>query len=363
MKLVSLVGARPQFIKEALVGEAARRLNAWRHVLVHSGQHYDANMSDIFFRELGIPEPDYQLGIGSGSHAQMTAAALTAMEKVLLKEVPDALLVYGDTNTTLSGALAAAKLHIPVVHVEAGIRMLPKTMPEEINRVVTDRLSAVMCCCSGLGRSNLANEGLTDGVYVTGDVMYDLFRRMRPRFTPDEACAGLGLEPESFVLATLHRDYNVDTPRALRGMLEGLTAVRETRGITVLLPLHPRTRARVQEFGLTPLLAQLHTCEPLGYLKTMSLTCACRFVISDSGGLQKEAYYAGKRCAVMMPDTGWRELMDCGWNILCAPERESILMAVEKLMEPMPCPQGIYGNGTAAEKIIDSVLNAFPGLA
>ena len=358
MIIVSLVGARPQFIKEALVGAAVREHAAWRHVLVHSGQHYDADMSDVFFQELDIPKPDYHLGIGSGSHARMTAAALTGVEDILLGETPDALLVYGDTNTTLAGALAAAKLHIPVIHVEAGIRMLPRTMPEEINRVVTDRLSVLMCCCSELGRRNLAAEGLTDGVHVTGDVMYDLFLRMRPRFTPEKTCAGNGLKPESFVLATLHRDYNVDTPASLRGMLEGLAAVQEVHALPILLPLHPRTRKRIQDFGLAPLLAGLRICEPLGYLETMSLTCASRFIISDSGGLQKEAYYAGKRCVVMMPDTGWRELTDCGWNVLCAPQRESILAAADRVMAAMPCPQAVYGDGAAAKKIIDSVLGA-----
>lgn len=356
MKVISLVGARPQFVKEALVGEAARRRNAWQHVLVHSGQHYDGNMSDIFFQELGIPRPDYHLGIGSGSHARMTAAALTGMEDILLKEKPDALLVYGDTNTTLAGALAAAKLHVPVIHVEAGIRMLPKTMPEEINRVLTDRISTVMCCCSDLGRRNLAAEGLTDGVCVTGDVMYDLFLRMKPRFTPDETCATMSLRPGEFVLATLHRDYNVDAPASLRGMLEGLVGVQEEYGLAILLPLHPRTRKRVREFGLDSLLDGLRVCDPIGYLEVMSLTCAARFVISDSGGLQKEAYYAGKRCAVMMPDTGWRELTDCGWNVLCAPEKKSMLQAASRIMTPLACPEGIYGEGKAAENIISAVM-------
>lgn len=363
MKVISLVGARPQFVKEALVGEAARRLNAWQHILVHSGQHYDGNMSDIFFQELGIPRPDYHLGIGSGSHARMTAAALTGMEDILLKEKPDALLVYGDTNTTLAGALAAAKLHVPVIHVEAGIRMMPKTMPEEINRVLTDRISSVMCCCSDLGRRNLAAEGLSDGVHVTGDVMYDLFLRMQPRFTPDETCAAMSLRPGDFILATLHRDYNVDTPASLRGMLKGLAAVQDTCGFAVLLPLHPRTRKRVREFGLDPLLAPLRICDPIGYLEVMSLTCAARFVISDSGGLQKEAYYAGKRCAVMMPDTGWRELSDCGWNKLCAPERESIVQAASRIMEPLVCPKGIYGNGRAAESIISATMHTLSARA
>ncbi|MBQ3060729.1 MAG: UDP-N-acetylglucosamine 2-epimerase (non-hydrolyzing) [Desulfovibrio sp.] len=356
MKVVSLVGARPQFVKEALVGEAVRRFDAWHHILVHSGQHYDGNMSDIFFQELGIPRPDYHLGIGSGSHAHMTAAALTGMEEILLEEKPDALLVYGDTNTTLAGALAATKLHVPVIHVEAGIRMRPRTMPEEINRVLTDRISSVMCCCSELGRHNLAAEGLSNGVYVTGDVMYDLFLRMRPRFTPDETCTAMSLCPGEFALATLHRDYNVDTPASLRGMLEGLAAVQEISGLAVLLPLHPRTRKRVREFGLTPLLTALRTCDPIGYLEAMSLTCAARFVITDSGGLQKEAYYAGKRCAVMMPDTGWRELTDSGWSTLCNPDRESIVQAVSRIMTPVACPNGIYGNGKASENIISAVL-------
>lgn len=355
MKIVSLVGARPQFIKEALVGAAVRQSQAWQHVLVHSGQHYDANMSDIFFEELGIPRPAYHLGIGGGSHAQMTAAALTGMEDILLKESPDALLVYGDTNTTLAGALAAAKLHVPVIHVEAGIRMLPKTMPEEINRVLTDRISAVMCCCSELGRRNLAAEGLTAGVSVTGDVMYDLFLRMQPRFTPEATCAGMSLMPGEFLLATLHRDYNVDTPASLRGMLEGLTAVQEELGLAVLLPLHPRTRKRAEEFGLTGLLERLHTCAPVGYLEVMSLASAARFVISDSGGLQKEAYYAGKRCAVMMPDTGWRELVECGWNVLCSPQKESILSAAQSIRSPLPYPAHIYGSGQAAREVIQAV--------
>lgn len=358
MKILSLVGARPQFVKEALVGDAARAHNAWDHVLVHSGQHYDMNMSDIFFQELGIPKPDYHLGIGSGNHGAMTAAALAAMEEVLLKEKPNALLVYGDTNTTLAGALAAAKLHVPVVHVEAGIRMLPRTMPEEINRVLTDRISALMCCCSDLGRRNLAAEGITEGVAVTGDVMYDLFLRMRPRFTPEETCAEWGLAPGEFVVTTLHRDYNVDSPEALRGMLEGLGHIQDAHGLKVILPVHPRTRKRIGEFGLESLSGALTVCEPLGYLELMSLTCSSAFVITDSGGLQKEAFYAGRRAVVMMPDTGWRELTDCGWNTLCAPEAESIAAAARATLAEAPHPGGVYGSGDAARQCIDAVLQS-----
>ena len=358
MRVLSLVGARPQFVKEALVGDAARAAKAWDHVLVHSGQHYDLNMSDIFFQELGIPKPDYHLGIGSGKHGAMTAAALTAMEEVLLKEKPDALLVYGDTNTTLAGALAAAKLHVPVVHVEAGIRMLPRTMPEEINRVLTDRISTLMCCCSDLGRRNLAAEGLTQGVTVTGDVMYDLFLRMRPQFTPEKTCKERGLAPGEFVVTTLHRDYNVDSPEPLRGMLEGLVHIQEAHGLKVVLPVHPRTGKRIAEFGLEGLSNALTVCEPLGYLELMSLTCACAFVITDSGGLQKGAFYAGRRAVVMMPDTGWRELTDCGWNTLCAPEAESIAAAASTALAEMPHPGNIYGSGDAARRCIAAVLGA-----
>lgn len=356
MKILSLVGARPQFIKEALVGAAARDVGAWEHVLVHSGQHYDLNMSDIFFQELGIPKPAYHLGIGSGSHGAMTAAVLTAMEEVLLQEKPHALLVYGDTNTTLAGALAAAKLHIPVIHVEAGIRMQPKTMPEEINRVLTDRISSVMCCCSALGQQNLAAEGLTQGVNVTGDVMYDLFLRMQTHFMPEHYCHSHGLKLEQFVLTTLHRDYNVDCPETLRGILEGLLRIQNECGLRVVLPMHPRTQKKIAEFGLQSLSAQVHVVKPMGYVELMSLSCAAAFVVSDSGGLQKEAFYAGKRCLVVMPDTGWRELTDCGWNALVAPNAQSLAEGAQYICHPQKHPGELYGSGTAAQAIIQAVV-------
>ncbi|MCL2122743.1 MAG: UDP-N-acetylglucosamine 2-epimerase, partial [Desulfovibrionaceae bacterium] len=278
MKLLSLVGARPQFVKEALVNAAARRAGHWRHVLVHSGQHYDVNMSDVFFQELGIPAPEHHLGIGSGSHAEMTAAALVGMERVLAQEKPEALLVYGDTNTTLAGALAAAKLHIPVIHVEAGIRQDPKTMPEEINRAVTDRLSRVFCCCSALAADNLAREGISAGVHMTGDVMYDLFLHMRPRFHPEEACRRFGVEPGRFIVATLHREDNADRPESLRGCLEGLSRLGAAGGLAVLLPLHPRTRKNMAAYGCADAAAGVIVLEPVGYLDLMSLVEAAALV-------------------------------------------------------------------------------------
>ena len=352
MKILSLVGARPQFVKEALIGTAARAEGAWEHILVHSGQHYDVNMSDVFFQELGIPAPKHHLGIGSGSHAAMTAAALVAMENVLQQERPDALLVYGDTNTTLAGALAASKLAIPVIHVEAGIRQYPKSMPEEINRVLTDHLSRLFCCCSEQAARNLEAENIREGVKVVGDVMYDVFLRMRPHFVREACCAKYGLAPGRFVVATLHRDFNVDMPAKLEGMLKGLARFQEESGFRVLLPLHPRTRKRVSEFSLADVASAISCVEPLGYVELMSLVSASALVVTDSGGLQKEAYYAGRRAVVVMPDTGWRELTDCGWNVLCDPAAHDLNAACHETLRAMPCPKSIYGEGDAAVRII-----------
>jgi UDP-N-acetylglucosamine 2-epimerase (non-hydrolysing) len=355
MKIVSLVGARPQFVKEAMLGQAVRDTHAWQHVLVHSGQHYDLNMSDIFFQELGIPQPEYHLGIGSGSHAAMTAAALTGLEDVLLTENPDALLVYGDTNTTLAGALAAAKLNIPVIHVEAGIRMLPRSMPEEINRVLTDRISALMCCCSELGLRNLAAEGITQGVTLCGDLMYDVYCHMQKHFDPAAACPRFGLEAGRFALATIHRDYNTDNPVALSGIFEGLAQAQAATGVAMAVPLHPRTRKRLKEQDLWTVANHCTLLDPLGYVDLLSLVRGAAFVVTDSGGLQKEAYYAGKRCAVVMPDTGWTELTDTGWNILVAAEAEALAVTCQEVSAPLSISENIYGDGRAAHKIIAAV--------
>ena len=361
MKTVfSLVGARPQFIKEAMLGKAVRESAAWNHVVIHSGQHYDANLSGVFFEELGMPEPAFHLNVGSGSHATMTAALLTGIEGVLLSEKPDALLVYGDTNTTLAGALAAAKLHIPVVHVEAGIRMLPKTMPEEINRVLTDRISSVLCCCSALGKHQLAIEGHVSGVYVTGDIMYDVFMHMRHRFEAEKACATLKVQPGAYVVATLHRDYNVDDVERLRSILAGLERLSKESGLVVLFCVHPRTQKRINEAALQ-IGAGVRLLPPLGYIELMSLVEAAALVVTDSGGLQKEAYYAGKRAVVVMPDVGWRELVDGGWNLRADPTEKSVAQAAEKALAPAMLPEDVYGDGRAAEQIIRAVLAEMDG--
>lgn len=356
MKIVSLVGARPQLVKEAMLGATVRQSGAWEHVLVHSGQHYDFQMSDVFFKDLGITKPDYHLNCGSGTHAVMTASVLTAMEHVLLQEKPTALLVYGDTNTTLAGALAAAKLAIPVIHVEAGIRMDARHMPEEINRVLTDRLASLLCCCSGLGAANLAAEGIVDGVAVTGDIMFDIFLHVQPRITPQKLCAQWGVSEGGYVLATFHRDFNVDDPVVLGELLEGLRRLASQTGLTVLFPVHPRTRKNMVAAGLEASPPGVRFLPPLGYLDLMSLVCVAALVVTDSGGLQKEAYYAGKRAVVALPDAGWRELTDCGWNMLCNPSATDLERAGLACLEPKEYPGNFYGAGDTSQAIVEAVV-------
>ncbi|MCX7827729.1 MAG: UDP-N-acetylglucosamine 2-epimerase (non-hydrolyzing) [Thermanaerothrix sp.] len=359
-KIVSLVGARPQFIKEAVVSAEVRKRNLWNHIVVHSGQHYDANMSDIFFSELEIPSPHYFLGATPGSHGKQTAEVLEKFESVLVKEKPDMVMVYGDTNTTVAGALAAAKLKIPVAHVEAGIRQKPKDMPEEINRVLTDHISTLLFCCSNLGVQNLLKEGISDGVALVGDIMYDLFLMMRHRFNPEETTRRFGIRHgDPFIIATIHRDFNTDNPDNLTAILKGLNMIHRELGLAVLLPMHPRTRSRVNQFGLQPYTEDLLVTDPVGYIDLMSLTMACTAVVTDSGGYQKEAYYAGKRAVVIMPDTGWRELVESGWNELCPTDPEALLDKISKINNNPLYPKGLLGEGNATHKILDHLkLNA-----
>ena len=277
------------------------------------------------------------------------------MEKVLLEENPRALIVYGDTNTTLAGALAAAKLHIPVIHVEAGIRQEPRTMPEEINRVATDHLSRVFCCCSALAVANLAREGISSGVHMTGDVMYDQFLRLQPTLTPAETCRRFQVDPQGYIVVTLHRDFNADSPESLEGVLRGLGETAQSYRLAVLFPIHPRTRKRVEEFALEHLLRPLTILPPLGYKDLMSLTAEAAFVVTDSGGLQKEAYYAGKRALVVMPDTGWRELTESGWNILVQPEARAFAEAAQCILQPALHTPHLYGQGDAARQIVEAI--------
>jgi len=360
MKILSLVGARPQFIKEAVVNRAVRDKNAWTHILVHSGQHYDFNMSGAFFEELGIPKPDYYLGVGSGSHAVQTADAMVKFERLLLKEKPEMVLLYGDTNTTLAGAIDAAKMHIPIAHVEAGPRTYNKIFPEEVNRVLTDHISDLLFACTSLNVSNLAKEGIVQGVYNTGDVMYDLYLRMCHNFEPQIEMGKLGLEKDKYVIATIHRDFNTDSRDTFAAILTGLGAISFRYDLKIVLPVHPRARKRVSEFRLEHLLNDnMIVCEPLGYIELMSLTQNAKFVVTDSGRFQKESYWAGKRGLLVMPQ-GWQEITDTGWHKL-VPEPALIdwEQAADEIMQRTGYPKNLFGDGHAAEKIVEIIGRRF----
>ncbi|APT76109.1 UDP-N-acetylglucosamine 2-epimerase [Marinitoga sp. 1137] len=350
MKIISLIGARPQFIKEAVLHKELKKRGI-DEILVHSGQHYDKNMSDIFFQTLNIKDPDYYLNVGSGNHGEMTGKIMIEFEKIVLKEKPDIILVYGDTNTTLAGALVASKLKIPVAHVEAGIRQEPKDMPEEINRVLTDRISNYLFCPSELAVENLKKENITSGVYFVGDIMYDLYKIMEKDFKY-EIFKELKLKENDYILMTMHRDFNVDKKEKLEKILMQIEKISNEK--TIVFPIHPRTRKRVKEFNFEKYLKNVILLEPIDYLNLMGLVKKSWKVITDSGGLQKEAYFAKKQAIVVMPDTGWRELIKLKWNIL-ADENN----LYEKTFEVINTayPENVYGDGYCGEKIVEIINN------
>jgi len=312
-RVLSVVGARPQFVKAAAVSRAMAAVHGLHEVMVHTGQHFDASMSDVFFEELAIRPPAHHLAIHGGTHGEMTGRMLPAVEAVLDRERPDLVLVYGDTNTTLAGALAAAKLHLPVVHVEAGLRSFNRRMPEEINRVLTDHLSTLLLCPTSAAVRNLADEGIRRGVHHVGDVMYDASRFAAAQAEErSRILERLGLQPGSYVIATLHRAENTDDRAALE---RALSYLRDHGGDgPVVLPLHPRTRQAVARHDLS--LEGIVTVEPLGYLDMTRLVRSARVVLTDSGGLQKEAYFHGVPCVTLRAETEWVETIACGWNRL-----------------------------------------------
>jgi len=346
MKILSIIGARPQFVKEAIVQNEINKFDDIQEVVVHTGQHYDSNMSGIFFDVLNMKKPEYNLGIKAANHGEMTGKMLIELEEIMLKEKPDVVLLYGDTNSTLAGAIAASKLKIKIAHIEAGLRQEPKDMPEETNRVLTDRISNYLFAPSHLGIENLQKEGITNNVYFTGDVMYDVFLKMRPRFDYS-MIDGLSLKKNDYIMMTMHRDFNVDFPDKLEKILRDVN--RLSKEIKVVLPIHPRTKKRIQEFGLESLTSDITIIEPIDYLKLMGLTENCYKVITDSGGYQKEAYFAGKQAAIIMPDTSWRELTDSGLNILTSEDKIYDCIMNNQQVEYI---DNIYGDGQAAQKII-----------
>lgn len=347
MKVLTVVGARPQFIKAAPVSRALRRRHT--EILVHTGQHYDAGMSEIFFRELEIPAPDHHLGVGSGSHGAQTGEMLARIESVVKDENPDWLLVYGDTNSTLAGALAAAKLHVPVAHVEAGLRSGNWRMPEEINRVLTDAASDLLLTPTRTANDHLARESVHGRVVLVGDVMLDaalLFAEVAEKANVLER---LGLTPGGYYAATLHRADNTDDPARLETLLRTLGGL----GLPVILPLHPRTRKQVAVFGLESL-RTAGWVDPLGYLDMLALVRNSKAVLTDSGGLQKEAAFAGVPCVTMRDETEWPETVETGWNVIAGADPERIAAALRShdgLTERSNLLER-FGGGRAAERIV-----------
>ena len=343
-KVVSVVGARPKFIKAAVVSEQLRAATL-REVMIHTGQHYDANMSDVFFASLGIPEPAYNLGIGGGHHGEMTGRQLAEIERCLLGERPDAVVVYGDTNSTLAGALAAVKLHIPVAHVEAGLRSFNNRMPEEINRIVTDRISAVLFTPSKVASTNLRAEGTAESRIVeVGDVMYDAALRYGPR-TP--ASAG----PSGRCVVTIHRAENTDDTARLGTIVEAL--VELSRSLRVTFPVHPRTRKALTQAGWWRRLADhAELIEPLGYIEMLAAIGAADVVITDSGGLQKEAFFLATPCVTLRGETEWTETVTLGWNRLVTElSVQGVVAAVAGARCPAVSDAQPYGDGRASVKI------------
>lgn len=343
---MTVVGARPQFIKAAPVSRALRK--AHTEVLVHTGQHYDENMSSVFFAELDLPQPDVNLGVGSGPHGAQTAAMLAGIEQTLLAEKPDWVLVYGDTNSTLAGALAAAKLHIPVAHVEAGLRSFNRRMPEEINRVLTDHISELLFCPSQTAVDHLTAEGIIHGVHLVGDVMMDALTFAAARAqTHSNILQRLGLDEKDFLLATVHRAENTDNPDRLRAILEAFSALDET----IVFPVHPRTRARIEVLNLQSKSRNLKSIEPVGYLDMVRLEQAARMILTDSGGIQKEAYWLGVPCVTLRDETEWVETVEAGWNMLVGADAERIVTAVRDFDLSKNRPP-LYGDGRVAERIV-----------
>ncbi|MFP9191285.1 non-hydrolyzing UDP-N-acetylglucosamine 2-epimerase [Natrialbaceae archaeon A-CW1-1] len=347
MRVCSVVGARPQFIKAFAI---SRKLcDNHNEILVHTGQHYDEMLSGVFFEELGIPEPEYNLNVGSDTHGRQTAAMLKGIEEIIEIEAPDVVLLYGDTNSTLAGAIAASKINPLVAHVEAGLRSYNREMPEEINRVLTDHASDLLFPPSESAAMTLEQEGINEGVHVVGDVMYDAILWARDvAARRSDILVRLGLTEDEFVLATVHRANNTDDPDRLEAIVEGLSEAP----LPVILPIHPRTKNRLEEFGLWERAASdLTIVDPVGYLDFVRLLDAAERVATDSGGVQKEAFYLDTFCITMRDETEWVETVESGWNVLVGADRETINteLWVNRHLEQKPSP---YGDGTAAERIV-----------
>lgn len=358
IKIVTIIGARPQFIKAAPVSRALTRHNTKaagrdqiQEIILHSGQHFDSNMSDVFFRELNIPAPKYNLGIQAGLHGEMTGKMVEKIEAVLIKEAPDLVLVYGDTNTTLAGALAASKLHIKIAHIEAGLRSWNRKMPEEINRILTDHLSDILFCPTTQAKQNLKKEGIIKNVIISGDVMFDaalLAADLADK--KDFVFKKAGINKEAYFLATLHRAENTDNKERLHAILTAFNHLSQKK--PVVLPLHPRTARKITKFSLDNLTDALKIIEPVSFLEITALEKNASIILTDSGGMQKEAYFHGIPCVTLRDETEWIETIEHGWNTLAGCSTEKILKACEKASQGTPIPEYTQG----AQNIIQGLI-------
>lgn len=348
MKIITVIGARPQFIKAAAVSNKLRKEN--QEILVHTGQHYDENMSKIFFDELNIPYPDYNLSVGSSSHGRQTGEMLIKLEEIYEKEKPDLVLVYGDTNSTLAGALVASKMLVPVVHVEAGLRSFNRAMPEEQNRIITDHLSNILFAPTEAAVKNLKNEGITNKVYNVGDVMFDAVLHFGTIAEErSNIIRSLGLEKQKFILTTIHRAENTNDINRLKSIIEALNE----SGEKVILPLHPRTKKYIEDYGLT-FSNNVKVINPIGYLDMLSLEKNCIKIVTDSGGVQKEAFFMKKPCITMRDETEWVETVENDWNRIVGTDKEKILNAIINF-EPKEPQKDIFGDGKSSEKICEII--------
>lgn len=351
MKVLTVVGARPQFIKAAVLSRAFL-LNGVEEILVHTGQHYDNDMSDVFFAELSIPQPSYNLAVGGGTHGQNTGRMLEKLEELMVAESPDWVLVYGDTDSTLAGSLAAAKLHIPIAHIEAGLRSFNRAMPEEINRVLTDHISSLLFSPTEVAEKNLLKEGVSaQKIHVVGDVMYDatvfyLSRAVKPSWFDIG-----GFEVDKFILCTVHRAENTDSEIRISNILSGLGHAK----VPVILPMHPRTRKKLESLSIS-MPNNVHVVGPVGYLEMNWLEANCKLIATDSGGVQKEAYFHKKYCVTMRDETEWVELVEKGVNVLVGDSVELIRDAINSA-EPQDFSEFVYGRGDTASKIVNILIN------
>lgn len=350
LKVLTVIGARPQFIKACMLSNAFSSESNIQEIIVHTGQHYDENMSNVFLKQLKLPNPHYFLGTGSDTHGKQTAKMLLKLEDIIISEKPDIVLVYGDTNSTLAGSLAASKLHIPIAHVEAGLRSYNKKMPEEINRVLTDHLSTWLFCPSNTAVKNLENEGITQGVYQTGDIMYDaVLYYKNVALQKSNILSNLKIAPKTYYLATVHRAENTDNPQRLTAILEAFRQINEI----VLFPLHPRTKNKIKQWNLENLISSsnIKIVEPLDYFDMLAVESQAGIILTDSGGVQKEAYMLGVPCITLRDETEWVETVNSGWNHLTGADTEKILEATRTISVPK-VHKPLFGDGEDRKSVV-----------